>query len=141
MKKIFVLTLFLHYGSAFALENTKPPSGEQLFDILFKNLNISLNMEPLCDMKSTTRENMDITLGQHLSTILSESYDTDNIVSLKSACSLSKYDNKGAITNIWDCKLEMKETDKKGEFISSSMVAFYISLDKSRLINGSLRCF
>ncbi|HEY5603111.1 MAG TPA: hypothetical protein VIM41_08395 [Gammaproteobacteria bacterium] len=141
MKKLLTFIILLHGCSVFAVDNPQPPSGEAVFDILLNNSNRPLSKEPLCNMKSGTRKNVDVTLGQHLATLLSVSYETKNIVSLTSSCALSKHDNSGVIVDAWDCKLEMNETNASGEFISSAMVAFTLSVDKSKFINGSLRCF
>ncbi|MGD8886430.1 MAG: hypothetical protein PVF34_12470 [Gammaproteobacteria bacterium] len=140
MKKMLIFILMLNGCAARAAENDRPPNGEELFDILFSNTGLSLKGEPRCNVKSMTRENTDITLGQHLATIMSLSHESDNRVTLASACSLSKDDSSGKVVDVWDCKLEMNESDKAGTFISSAMVAFYLSLDKTKLINGSIRC-
>lgn len=142
MKIIFALAIALQGCAVFAYEPVKPPGGEAVFDILLKNSNLPLKYEPLCNMSSATRGSDDITLGEHLATILSVSYESNNTVALKSSCELSKFEEKtGKAIDAWDCKLEMLETNKAGEFISSAMVAFSISLDKTTMIHGSLRCF
>jgi hypothetical protein len=141
MKRLLVLILLLNGCAALATENPKPPSGEQVFDILFKNADRPLTKESRCDVKSMTRKNTAVTLGQHLATILSVSYETKNLVSIKSSCEMSKDDSTGTVVDVWDCRLEMNESNQKGEFISSAMVAFNMSMDKSKLIKGSLRCF
>ena len=83
---------------------------------------------------------MEITLGQHLATIMSVPYESANHVTIKTSCLPSKDDSSGNVLNVWDCKLEMNETSENGSFISSAMVAFYISFDKTKFIKGSIRC-
>lgn len=142
MKILLAFAIALQGCAVFAGEPVKPPSGEIVFDILLKNSNLPLKNEPLCNMSSATRNSNGITLGEHLATIFSVSYESNNTVALKSSCELSKVEEKtGKVIDAWDCKLEMLETNKAGEFISSAMVAFSISLDKTRMIYGSLRCF
>ena len=40
-----------------------------------------------------------------------------------------------------DCKIEILEKSKKGEFISGSMIAFVTDLNKTWVLPGSVRCF
>lgn len=128
--------------STMASNAPTPPSGEEVFDALLMSLDIKLSEEPLCNMESATRKNPKITLGQHLSTILAVSYNSDNISTLKSYCLLSKFeDNFGNVSDAWDCNLLINESNDKKEFISSSTIAFIISLDRLELVPGSLRCF
>jgi len=140
MKRIF-LVLFLLQGCA-AIAGTKPPTGEQVLDELFKNTSLALSQEPDCKQFSATRNTSEVTLGQHLATILSVSYQSNNIVSLSSSCSDSKYEASNAkLIDVWDCKFEMKESNPGGEFISSALVSFYLSKDTLSLIKGGIRCF
>ena len=142
MRYVMTLLISLAGCSTMASNAPTPPSGEEVFDALLMSLDIKLSEEPLCNMESATRKNPEITLGQHLSTILAESYNSDNVSTLKSYCLLSKFeDNFGNVSDAWDCNLHINESNDKKEFISSSTIAFIISLDQLELVPGSLRCF
>ena len=136
-----LVVIFLTGCSTIAVGNTAKPSGEEIFDILFANLHLPIDNEPLCNMKSTTREHESITLGQHLATIFSVSYASDSIITIKSSCGRSKHESKNKeVIDIWDCDIEVLENNRDGEFISSAMIAFSTPLDKTELLPGSLRC-
>lgn len=141
MNKFFALIFFLSGCSAMALDKPSPLTGEEFYEILFKNMDIPLANEPYCDVVSVSRGAAGITLGQHVATILSVSYQAKNTVKLGASCEQSKYEETGGVVDVWECKFEMNEENVKGEFISSAMVAFSVSLDKARYIQGSLRCF
>ena len=139
-KKIIMAILLLQ-GCA-AVADTGAPTGEQVLDALFTNTTLNLAKEPDCKQFSAARNTDQVTLGEHLATILSVSYQSKNKVSVTTHCSASKYEAKpGKINDVWDCALEMKETNPTGEFISSAMVSFYLTKDTHRLIPGGLRCF
>ncbi|MCI0504762.1 MAG: hypothetical protein L0Z73_01490 [Gammaproteobacteria bacterium] len=140
MKKIIVVILLVQ--SCAVVAGTAAPTGEQVLDALFNNTTLNLNQEPDCKQFSATRNTDQVTLGQHLATILSVSYQSKNKVTLATNCTVSKYQvNKGKVIDVWDCALEMKETNPAGEFISSAMVGFYLTKDKFSLIKGGIRCF
>jgi hypothetical protein len=141
MNKFLALIFFLTGCSAMALDNPSPPTGEEFYELLLNNANIPLSKEPNCDVISVSRGAAEITLGQHVATILSVSYQTKNTVKLGASCEQSKHDAIGGAIDVWDCKWEMNEENAKGEFISSAIVAFSVSLDKAKFIQGSLRCF
>lgn len=91
-------------------------------------------------MESTTRKDPKITLGQHLSTIMAVSYQSKNNSTIKSSCQLSIFEDRDAkVLDIWDCNILMSETNENKDFISGSIIAFNFSLDKSKLLKGSLR--
>ncbi len=141
MKYVIILFVIFSTSSVIASEVPKSPSGEEVFDALFNGLGVTLGEEPLCNMESITRKNPKITLGQHLSTILAVSYESKNISTMKSSCQLSKFEGKdGKVLDIWDCKIHINESNENKEFISSSTIAFNMTLDKTKLIKGSLRC-
>ncbi len=138
MKILFFVLPFLYSCSTVAGDKI-PPSGELFYDILLSMRDIKLSEEPLCNLTSVTRNTNNLTFGNHLSTILSTSNTTNTI---SSSCSISKYEKKNkVIIDIWDCKLEIKETSNKSEFISSSIIAFGINPEKMKYQAGTLRCF
>lgn len=140
--KILFFILPLLYSCSTVAGNKPPPSGELFYDVLLSIRDIKLSKEPLCNITSVTRSTSDLTFGNHLSTILSTSYATNTINTISSSCSASKYEKKNKTTiDIWDCKLEIKETSNKGDFISSSMVAFGINAENMEYQTGTLRCF
>jgi len=133
---------FLVGCSSVTVTSAEKPTGEEIFDLISKSSAISLKNEPLCNVKSFTRKNENLTLGEHFSTNLSVSYENDNKVKIKSSCSLSKHDlSEIEVIDVWDCKFEVLESSLSGEFISSSIIAFAINLGKSKIIPGSIRCF
>ncbi len=137
--KILLFALPLLYSCSIVAGNKPPPSGELFYDILSSMRDLKLSEEPLCNLTSVTRNTSDLTFGDHLSTILSTSYTTNTI---SSSCLISKHEKENkAIIDIWDCKLEIKETSNKGDFISSSMIAFGINMEKLKYQVGTLRCF
>jgi len=141
MKNLLFL-LPLLYSCSTVANDGKPPTGEEMFDILLSIGSIKLSKEPLCHMKSVTRNAEEITLSHHLATVLSTSFNPDTVNTINSSCSKSKNDKaNGKLIDIWDCQLEIKESTEKGEFISSSMIAFSVTLDKLNYLNGTLRCF
>lgn len=145
-KRIFLVLLLAGCSAVASNEKTASdktaPSGEQVFDILFSNLDRRLDQEPLCDVKSATREGKTMTLGEHVATVLSLSHESKNSVTLESSCNPSKHEaESGRIIDIWDCKIEVLEKNTESDFISSSMIAFSTTLDKAVMVKGSLRCF
>lgn len=141
MKKILLLILLLQGCSVFAGEDKGAPSGEEVFDLLMENVNIPLSKEPLCNLKSTTRNDSNITLGQHLSTLFATSYNNSNRVVFTSTCARSKFDKGKEAIDVWDCELNMNETRNQKEFISSATIKFSVPLNKRSVIPGSLRCY
>ncbi len=142
MKPSLFFIILLVGCSSVTLTSAEKPSGEEIFDLVLRNSSLPLQNEPLCDVKSFTRKGENLTLGEHFSTNLSVSYESNNQVSIISSCSRSKHDlSETDVIEVWDCKLEILETSKKGTFISSSMIAFSSDLEKSKIIEGSIRCF
>lgn len=142
MKSSLPLIMLLFGCTSVTITSADKPSGEEIFDLVLKHSSLPLNNEPLCDVKSFTRNGDNLTLGEHFSTNLSVSYESENQVGIKSSCSLSKHDfSETDVIEVWDCKLEILETSKNGAFISSSMIAFASDLKKSKIIAGSIRCF
>ena len=139
--RILILIIPLLYSCASIAVDRTPPSGEIIFDILLSIRDIKLNDEPLCRMVSTTRSTDSLTLGNHLSKILSTSYNSSTINTIKTSCALSKHEISNKIIDIWDCQLQIMETSEAGEFISSSMVAFGINAKSLIYQPGTLRCF
>ena len=117
------------------------PTGEQAVSALLKSSDIKLKDEPLCQMTTASIGLNDMTLADHLSVVLSTSYETTNITSISSKCEKSKHDNNGSTIDIWDCSLQINEKDTSGEYISGSTIAFGITLNEKKLVKGSLRCF
>lgn len=119
-----------------------PPQAEQVFGVFMQNMALPLSNEPNCQQTSAANPAQSLTLGQHFATNLSVSYASDNNVSVKSSCTASKFEQEnGQLQPVWDCKIELQEQDAQGEFISSSMTAFYLTADSKTLLPGSLRCF
>lgn len=143
MRLFKALTLALSGCSAMAaLDSLPKPTGEEVFDILFANSDLSLDGEPLCEMQSATKEKTPISLGQHLATVLSVSYENPNTVQINTSCTATQYEDEShGVMDAWDCQVEVLEEDTKGQFISSSMIAFSTGLAKKQLLPGSLRCF
>jgi PBP1b-binding outer membrane lipoprotein LpoB len=142
MKRALILTVLLSGCSTMATSQDYKSNGEEVFDVIFKSINLPLKDEPLCNVISTTRKSESLSLGQHLATNLSVSYESKNTVEIKSACAPSKFETKSKeILDVLDCKIEILEKSKKGEFISSSMIAFSTDLNKTRVLPGSVRCF
>jgi len=139
--RMLILVIPLLYSCASIAIDKTPPNGEAVYDILLNIRDIRLNNEPLCRMVSTTRNTDNLTFGNHLSTILSSSYNSSTTNTIKSSCALSKHEKNNEIIDIWDCKLEILETSKEGEFISSSMIAFGVNTKSLTYQPGTLRCF
>ncbi len=140
MKIIIIILPFLFSCTSIASDKFIP-NGEIFYDILFSIQNLDLSKEPLCNVISVTRKNSKITLGEHLSTILSTSYNSTAKNTIKSSCLLSKHEDANKnIVAIWDCKLEVNETKVSGEFISASMIAFGINAKNMKYQSGTLRC-
>jgi hypothetical protein len=142
LSRILAICLLALSCSSSASADSRPPTGEEVFDLLFANVSLPLGKEPLCTPTSATRGTSEINLGQHLATILSVAHQASNKVSLRSSCEPSKAEGPGGSTeDVWDCRLEMLEATESGEHVSSAMVAFHVSQDRSKLLAGSLRCF
>ena len=138
MRSLLLISLLLFGCTTNA---APPPTGEEVLSALLKNGAIRLKDEPLCQMTTASIGLNDITLADHLSVVLSTSYETNNITTISSKCEKSKHDNKGATIDIWDCSLQINEKDTSGEYISGSTIAFGITLKEKKLVAGSLRCF
>lgn len=131
--RYLIFFLFLSGCAVQAANLSNPPSGEQVFNALLKNGNINLVNEPLC------KANID--LYAQLSLAFSVSYESDNKTVIKSHCSPSKHDfSTGNIVDVWDCTVQINESNNKGDFISSSTIVFSLTKDKKEFIRGSLRC-
>lgn len=142
MKLSLIFILLLAGCSSLTVTSAEKPSGEEVLDLVLKNSSLPLENEALCEVKSFSRNGENLTFGEHLATNLSVSYESDNVVRIKSSCSRSKHDlGKTDVIEVWDCKLEILESSESGAFISSSMIAFATDLDKSKIIAGSIRCF
>jgi len=140
--KILLLVVSFLYGCSTVAGNKTPLSGELFYDVLLSMRDIKLSKEPLCNLSSVTRNTSELTFGNHLSTILSTTYSTNTSNKISSSCSISKFEKENkVIIDIWDCKLEIKEISNKGDFISSSMIAFGINAEKLEYQTGTLRCF
>lgn len=141
MSKPVFLVLLLTGCSAVTSSDKTAPTGEQVFDLLFNHLDRQLDKEPFCNMASATRAGTTLTLGQHLATVLSISHESKNAVTLQSSCAPSKHETESEnVIDTWDCKIEVLEKNRENEFISSAMIAFSTTLDKTMMVKGSLRC-
>ena len=136
------IVIFLLVGCAVAAPGAKDkPTGEEVFDLLLSSAQLSLKDEPGCDSSSPSRGKAHITLGELLSTNFSASYDKDNVTKIRSYCEPSKFDVSDKKTiDVWDCSVDVMENNKEGEFVSSTEIRFSIDMNKSRIIQGSIRC-
>lgn len=142
MKSVFVILLFSLIGCATNAEITEKPSGEVVLQSLLSAGNIELSNEPLCNMSSASLNKPNLLLSDHLATILSTSFESENKTTLTTSCSKSKHDlTESKVIDVWDCMLVVNENNLKSEFITSSTVAFSLSKDNYSLIHHSLRCF
>ncbi len=143
MKNSGLIWVAILAGSACAAPAAKtPPAAEQVWQLFIQNMALPLSAEPNCQQVSAADPAQSLTLGQHFATNLSVSYTTEHTVSFSSSCAASKMElDDDQLQAIWDCKIEILEQDKQGEFISSSMTAFYLNMDGTALLPGSLRCF
>ena len=118
------------------------PSGEKVLQSLLSAGAINLSDEPLCNLSSVSMNKPNLLLRDHLATMLSTSFESNNQTVVATACNESKHDfPSGQVTNVWDCSLGIRENGLAGEFISSSTVVFSLRVDDYSLIRGSLRCF
>jgi hypothetical protein len=140
MKRIILIT-FLFFGCSTTAEQLTAPTGVEVFAALLSDGGLDLSSEPLCEFTPNFIGVSSTTLHDRLSLIFSMSFHSTNQNTVSSSCSMSKYEIKGNIIDIWDCRLELKETSPDGEFISSSMTAFGLSLMEKKLVHGTLRCF
>lgn len=142
MKDKLLIALLVAGGACASTSTVTPPPAEQVFGVFMQNMALPLSSEPDCQQASAANPTQSLTLGQHFATNLSVSYASDNNVSVKSSCAASKFEQEnGQLQPVWDCKIELQEQDAQGEFISSSMTAFYLTADSKTLLPGSLRCF
>jgi hypothetical protein len=130
-----ILSVVVIAGCSFSACAAEPqPTGEDVFAALLANGDIELASEPLCQA--------DIKLYQQLALSLSVSYESHNSTKIKSSCVPSKFEQGSTVTDIWDCTVQLVETDPKGEFISTSTYMFGLTRGKQhKLVKGSLRCF
>ena len=141
MKHIAWFTLLL-VGCATAEQTPPKLNGEQVISSLMEISDRVLSKEPLCDMISVASPNNPYTLKDHLSVVLSSSYESNNITTIKTNCDASKQDlPNGQILDIWDCKLTINESSVTGEFISASTIAFGLDKNNLKYVPLSLRCF
>lgn len=139
MRSLLLIGLLL-FGCATNADNSAP-TGVEVLSALLKSGDFGLKDEPLCQMTTASLGLNEITLADHLSVILSTSYETNNITTISSKCEASKHDDNGSTIDIWDCSLQVNETDASGEYISGSTIAFGITKNDKKLVRGSLRCF
>ena len=134
MKLIIFNCLFiLGCASVQAANPASQPTGEEVFNALLAQSNMSLSAEPLC---KEDRE-----LYKIMSSALSLSYDKNNITNIKSYCTSSKFEiSSGNAVDVWDCSVEIVENNAKGEYIASAIFEFNLGLNDKQFIKGSLRC-
>lgn len=133
MKRLLILTVIISSCSSYASKNVSSPTGEEVFNVLFKSSNFDLKEEPLCSA--------DYTIAEYMSLILSTSYNNKNTSKITSSCSLSKFDSSdNTVLGVWDCNVQVNETNQEFGFISSASIKFSMSLNKTRLLKGSIRC-
>lgn len=136
---IILLTLVCCASNAASL---KKPTGEVVLQALLNAGDIELSNEPLCNMSSASLNKPNLLLSDHLATILSTSFESENKTTLTTACSESKHDlTESKVIEVWDCRLGINENNPAGEFITSSTVLFSLSIDDYSLIHNSLRCY
>lgn len=132
MKYIF-LVLMLCGCSSPVVGKGSMPSGEEVFNALFKNLDKNLRDEPLCRAEMTLREQLALSL--------SVAHESQNTTTIESHCSPSKHEVKPDQTiDIWDCTVQLNENDTDGNFISSSTYVFGLTKNHKEFVEGSLRC-
>jgi hypothetical protein len=142
MKNIFATLLFCLVGCVTNAEVAKKPSGEIVFQSLLSAGNIELSSEPLCNMSSISMNKQNLLLSDHLATILSTSFESENKTTLTTSCSKSKHDlTDSKVIDVWDCMLVINENNLEKAFITSSTVAFSLDKDNYAFIDNSLRCF
>ena len=125
--------VFLSGCGAHAAVLSIPPRGEDVFNVLFKNGAIDLANEPLCKA--------DIKLYEQLALSFSVSYESRNNTMIKSSCAPSNFEKTpGHVIDVWECTVQINESNKSGEFVSSSTIVFDLTLDKKEFLKGSLRC-
>ncbi|WNO09483.1 hypothetical protein [Teredinibacter sp. KSP-S5-2] len=143
MKQLALVALLLTGCSCISHSGSSPtpPSGEAVFASLLANMSYSLKDEPLCQVTSASQPDMALTLGQHLATAFSLSYQSTNSLSVSSQCNLSKYETKnGQVKDMWDCSLNLVEHTPAKEFVSNSNIAFGLDLKTLSLIPNTIRC-
>lgn len=143
MKQFALVALLLTGCSCISHSGSSPtpPSGGAVFASLLTNMNYSLKNEALCQVTSASQPNTPLTLGQHLATAFSLSYQSTNSLTISSQCNLSKYETEnGQVKDMWDCSLNLVENNPKNEFISNSNIAFGLDLKTLSLIPNTIRC-
>lgn len=131
--KCLTCLLLLMAWTTHAAEPSGQPRGEQVFHALLKNGNVDLATEPLCKA--------DIKLYERIALALSVSYENYNRTIIKSRCAPSKHEmSAGKVVDVWDCTVQVNESNKKGRFVSSSTLVFSLTLEDKEFIKGSLRC-
>lgn len=142
MIKEVIISMSIFWISASHAHDETPPSGDEVFRLLFENAGMSLKSEENCLMPTKAHVGEKELLSDYLSGIFALSYNAERTLSISSSCSASKYETStDGVQAMWDCQFEMNETNSSREFVSSSMLAFGISLDKSKILKNTLRCF
>ncbi len=142
MIKEVIISMSILGGSVSLAHDVTPPTGGEVFRLLFENAGMDLKSEENCLMPTKDHVSEKELLSDYLSDIFSLSYNSERNLSISSSCTASKYETSAdGVQAMWDCQFEMNETDDSGEFVSSSMLAFGISLDKSKILKNTLRCF
>lgn len=135
MRVVFVLVILLSGCASYAAQ----PQGNDVIRLLFENAELSLSSEPLCSMVDA--QGQTLKFKEYLSQVLSVAYENTHQVSIKTFCSESKQElDNHKIIDIWDCRLEVLESNSNGDFISSSNIAMGVSKQTMQFIPGSLRC-
>ena len=141
MKIILIVSLCL-VGCTINAQVSEKPSGERVLLSLFDALDVQLFGEPMCNMVSTSMNNTNLRLKDHMATVLSTSYENKNTTNFSTTCNESKHELQGgSLIDIWDCTLLINETSADKEFISSSSITFSLSKSNLKFVPKSLRCF
>ncbi len=140
--KYLTLFVLLILGCTSNATTDSKPDGVQVLTSLLDASNSILDAEPLCNMQSVSTSKVPYTLKDHLSVVLSSSYESENKTNIQTTCNTSKHDtDKNQVIDIWDCTLIVNEISSTGEFISSSTIAFGLTKTDFKFVSKSLRCF
>lgn len=138
--KVNLVVLLLLLACISNAETILKPTGEQALSAFFSALDVYLSSETLCDVGAATNKKEKLKLRDYLATILSTSYDSQNVTSIQADCSESKHEGEEGVVDIWDCKLMINETSSEGRFVSSSILAFGLDKKEVTYLSGTLRC-
>jgi hypothetical protein len=124
-------------GEPITINPSVPPTGVQLFQVLFENSSMSLK-GTAC---STFGEKDTLTLQHQLAMILGFGLDVKQYkTNLVGQCKADRFEVSGKVIDAWSCEINATETTKKGKYIANGSIRIGLTKDTWQVVPDSLLC-